>query len=185
MKGCFLLPFPLAQYLNRDHFDSNTTMTACYRKGGAARERARSDVAFTRKRGVSGSARLQGSEQLLLDLGDPEPAPAAPGRPATAPNRSSNPPESARSEPLGADRRRNPALRRAVSAPRTQSGIHNTQLPPKPAAAAGGDPAPVPAAIPARCPVVNRPGWCVRSYYRHWSNGCAHPGATRRHRRNR
>ena len=30
-------------------------------------------------------ARLQGSEQLLLDLGDPEPAPAAPGRPATAP----------------------------------------------------------------------------------------------------
>ena len=47
MKGCFLLPFPLAQYRNRDHFDSNITMTACYRKGGAARERARSDVAFT------------------------------------------------------------------------------------------------------------------------------------------
>jgi hypothetical protein len=47
MKGCFLLPFPLAQYRNRDHFDSNITMTACYRKGGAARERALSDVAFT------------------------------------------------------------------------------------------------------------------------------------------
>ncbi len=40
-------------------------------------------------------------------------------------------------------------------------------------------------AIPARCPVTNRPGWCVRSDCRHWQGGCAYPEATAKRRRRR
>ena len=69
-----------------------------------------------------------------------------------------------------------PILSAPTSAPVRRKGNF-----PRPGAlrAADGAGAHESGAIPARCPVTNRPGWCIRSDCRHWSAGCAHPEAAR------
>ena len=109
-------------------------------------------------------------------LGGPDAAPAAPA----APPRMPKPGESGATAPGSP---RESTLRRPLTRPREQSGTQ--KVPPAPATAASGAGAHESGAIPARCPVTNRPGWCVRADCRHWADGCAHPEATRPRRRRR
>ena len=107
------------------------------------------------------------AEQLELLFEEP---PAAPGRAAAAP------PPSRRFRQTAP---KNIAHNGAVTAPREQS--QNT-----PESAGRAEPAlgALPAAIPARCPVVGRPV-CYRQDCRHYQGGGVHPEAVRRPRRRR
>ena len=75
------------------------------------------------------------------------------------------------------------ALSAPTSAPARRKGTSPTR--PRALRAADGAGTPESGASPARCPVVDRPGWCVRGDCRHWSSGCAHPEAARPRRRRR
>ena len=68
------------------------------------------------------------------------------------------------------------ALNAPTSAPVRRKGTSTRSGARRAAAGAGAHES---GAIPARCPVTNRPGWCIRSDCRHWSAGCAHPEAAR------
>ena len=125
------------------------------------------------------------AEQLeLLFEAPPEPpsAPLAPvSAPETAPPRRPTRPESAESGPAAARSPRKSSVRRPQAAPRAVPGIQKT--PPEAAGRRDGAVTHESVAIPALCPVVNRPV-CYRADCRHWSAGCAHPEAvTRRPRR--
>ena len=112
-------------------------------------------------------------------------APLAPvSAPETAPPRRPTRPESAESGPAAARSPRKSSVRRPQAAPRAVPGI---QTPPEAAGRRDGAVTHESVAIPALCPVVNRPV-CYRADCRHWSAGCAHPEAVtrrprRRHRR--
>ena len=73
-----------------------------------------------------------------------------------------------------------PALSAPETAPERRKGTSSRSGARRAANGAGAHES---GAIPARCPVTNRPGWCIRGDCRHWQGGCAHPARKTRPRR--
>ena len=119
------------------------------------------------------------AEQLELLFEAP---PAAPGRPATIPSRT---PNRSGSGPAGA---KSTHRREKTGSERQSDGFAepNRYLAfPDDGGRTNGAGTPNGVAIPARCPVVNRPV-CYRADCHHYQHGgCAHPEAVRPERRRR